>query len=55
MGTAVMQDTSYNNTDLLANQLVNSLGSVLSDAQIAKLAHDTKLVVRSRLFSPTIF
>lgn len=50
-----MQDTSYNNIDLSANQLLKSLGSVLSDAQITKLAHDTKLVVRSRLFSPTIF
>lgn len=50
-----MQESSYNNIKLSSNQLLTSLGSVLSDVLIDKLAKDKKLVVRSRLFSPAIF
>lgn len=50
-----MQESSYNNIKLSSNQLLTSLGSVLSDDLIDKLAKDKKLVVRSRLFSPAIF
>ena len=55
IGTAVMHESSYNNIQLSSNQLLTSLGSVLSDDLINKLAKDNKLVSRSRLFSPAIF
>ena len=50
-----MHESSYNNIQHSSNQLLTSLGSVLSDDLINKLAKDNKLVSRSRLFSPAIF
>lgn len=37
-----MQESSYNNIQLSSNQLLASLGSVLSDDLIDKLAKDKK-------------
>lgn len=45
----------YPRSDLSSNSLSSLLQSVLSDLEINNLAHDTKLVVRSRLFDPAVF
>lgn len=45
----------YLRSDLSSNSLSQLLQSVLSNTKINKLARDTKLVVRIRLFDPAVF